>query len=78
MSFSMPSVEWYIDRHGDTLETRITYYQTYLSHTDYIAAKLAEAVYTGEKIAEDYSEVIRLRKEARDKINELQAGKEVK
>mgnify|MGYP003377924789 FL=1 len=67
----MPSIEWYLDRHGDTLETHITYYQTYLGHTDYIAAKLAEAVYTGEKMADDYSEVIDRRKEARRKINEL-------
>lgn len=67
----MPPIETYFDRHGDTLETRITYYQTYLNHTDYIAAKLAETVYTGDKIAEDYSEIIDRRKEARRKINEL-------
>ena len=71
MPFEMPPIETYYDRHGDTLETRITYYQTYLSHTDYIAAKLAEAVYMGEKIAEDYSEIIDRRKEARRKINVL-------
>ena len=73
MAFSMPPIEAYFDHHGDTLETRITYYQTYLTRTDYVAAKLAEAAYTGERLGEDYSEIIRLRKEAREKINELQA-----
>ena len=78
MAFLMPPIDWYLEQHGDTLETRITYYQTYLTRTDYVAAKLAEAAYTGERLGEDYSEIIRLRKEAREKINELQAGKEVK
>ncbi len=71
MAFQMPPIETYFDRHGDTLETRIAYYQTYLTHTDYVAAKLAEAAYIGEKLGENYSKIIDCRKAARKRINEL-------
>ncbi len=74
----MEPLKDYLDAHGEAPGAEIEYWQCYLRLTDYVAAKLAEAAYTGERLGDDYSEVIRLRKEARDKINELQAGKEVK
>jgi len=45
--------------------------RTFLIQTDYVANKIAEALYLGEEIDEDYSEVIQARKYARTKINEL-------
>ena len=45
--FTMPPPEWYLERHGDTADTRITYYRTYLMQTDYVAAKIAECAYLG-------------------------------
>ena len=34
--FEMSPLEWYLERHGDTDDTRETYYLTYLIQTDYI------------------------------------------
>ena len=64
-------LEWYLERHGNTLSTRILYYKTILIHTDYVAAKLAEAVYLGEPVEEKYGQVLEQRRQARQKIREL-------
>ena len=37
----MPPLEWYLERLGDTVDTRVTYYRRYLMQTDYVAAKIA-------------------------------------
>ena len=52
--------------------TKLAYYQTLLAQTDYVAAKMAEAMYTGGELDEDYAEVLKKRAECRQKINELQ------
>lgn len=49
----------------------LDWYKTFLIQTDYVANKIAEALYLSEEIDEDYSEVIQARKYARTKINEL-------
>lgn len=66
-----PSLEEYRQDYGDTPETEALYYRTYLTHTDYVAAKLAEAVYTGVSLEQDYSEVLERRAYARQRINAL-------
>lgn len=68
---NMQPLEWYIGRHGDSKDTRLMYYLTLLIQTDYVAAKLAEAVYLGEPVEEKYGQVLEQRRQARQKIREL-------
>ena len=49
----------------------IDWYSTFLIQTDYVANKIAEALYLGEELDEDYTAVLQARKFARNKINEL-------
>lgn len=68
----MPPLEWYLERHGDTVDTRVTYYRTYLMQTDYVAAKIAECTYLGQPVEEKYNAILTKREEARQMINRLQ------
>lgn len=72
MMVNMPPLEHYLRDFGDTLNTRMTYYRTYLIQTDYVAAKLAEATYLGQPMDEKYQAVLEQRAEARRKIEELE------
>lgn len=49
-------------------------YKAFLSQTDYVACKIAEAQFLGKTLDEDYTEVLQARQYARDKINELLKG----
>ena len=65
----------YIVLHEDTNEIRIAAYKKYLEETDYAIIKLYETVVQGGSIIEmlrEYKEVLANRKEAREKINELE------
>ena len=48
------------------------YYHSFLAQSDYVAAKIAESAYLGEKPEEDFSDVLNARKYARKRINELE------
>ena len=48
------------------------WYHTFLVQTDYVANKIAESIYLGEELDEDYAEILYARKECRAKINELE------
>lgn len=67
----MSELSEYKEQFGDTKSTELMYYQTYLSQTDYVACKLAEAVYSGQVVAEDYTAILGLRETARQMINTL-------
>ena len=69
--FNMQELADYKERHGDTVDTERTFYQTFLLQTDYIPSKLMEAQLAGETLDEDYSTVLQYRKEAREEINRL-------
>ena len=56
---------------GNTTETELTFYETFLTQTDYVAAKLSEAAYLGQAPDENYTEVLAARQEAREEINKL-------
>ena len=73
---SMPQLETYIEMFGDKHSTYIGYYRTYLTVTDYVAAKIAEAAYLGTEVEEKYREVLAKREEARQKLNELENAME--
>ena len=72
--FSMQPLDWYKEQHGDTLDTEVTFYKTFLIVTDYVPSKMMEAQLAGETINEDYSAVLQYRKEARERINALEKG----
>jgi len=67
--FSLPTIAEYS-------HLELEYWYTFLIQTDYITNKIAEATYLGEKIDEDYSEVLQARKYARQRINELRTAGE--
>jgi len=46
---------------------KLMYYQTYLSHTDYVPLKIIE----GAATKEEYDDVLKNREEARKQISEL-------
>ena len=72
--FYMQTLDWYKKQHGDTLDTEVTFYKTFLIVTDYIPPKMMEAQLAGETTNEDYSAVLQYRKEARERINALRGG----
>lgn len=69
--YIMPELSEYKEQFGDTKSTELMYYQTYLNQTDYVACKLAEAAYSGQVVAEDYTDILAQREVARQKINNL-------
>lgn len=71
MEFNMAPLQTYLDDFGDTDETRIIYYKTFLSQTDYIASKIAEYNYLNKPIEEKYLEILNQREEARENIRQL-------
>jgi len=40
------------------VDTRVTYYRTYLMQTDYVAAKIAECAYLGQPVEEKYNAIL--------------------
>ena len=70
----MQTLDWYKEQHGDTLDTEVTFYKTFLIVTDYIPSKMMEAQLAGETVNEDYSAVLQYRKEVRERINALKEG----
>lgn len=71
MEFNMAPLQTYLDDFGDTDETKIIYYKTFLSQTDYIASKIAEYNYLNKPIEEKYLEILNQREEARENIRQL-------
>ena len=51
----------------------LDWYHTFLIQSDYVALKVAEAVYLGTTPDEDITGVIEAREYARQRINELEA-----
>jgi len=49
------------------------WYHTFLIQSDYVAMKVAEAVYLGKQTDEDLTEVLAAREYCRQKINEIEA-----
>ena len=72
MMADIPALERYIATFGDSVNTRITYYRTYLMQTDYVAAKIAECAYLGQPVEDKYNAILTRREEARQAINQLQ------
>ena len=73
MMVEMKHLDWYLERYGDTLDTRMTYYRTFLMQTDYVANKIAESLYLGTPVEEKYRAVLEQRAQARVEIEKLEA-----
>ncbi|MGN0693726.1 MAG: hypothetical protein ACI4LK_02305 [Lentihominibacter sp.] len=65
--YSMNTLETYKYDFGDTIDTEIGFYRTFLSQTDYICNKIVEGVSTKE----DYEEELHYRNVARQEIARL-------
>lgn len=50
----------------------LDWYHTFLIQSDYVAMKVAEAIYLGKQPDEDMTEIIAARDYCRQKINELE------
>lgn len=72
--YNMETLEQVKEMFGDTIETEIEYYKTFLKQSDYIVAKMLEAYIHGATIDEleyKYSDLLIMRQQSRDRINEL-------
>lgn len=70
----MESLDFYKQEFGDTPDTELMYYMTYLIQTDYVAAKVAECLYLGTQVESKYTDVLQQRQAARDRIDVLQGN----
>lgn len=71
MEFNMAPLEVYLNDFGDNNDTRLAYYKTYLSQTDYIVSKIAEYTYLNKPIEEKYRSILDKRENAREEIRKL-------
>lgn len=74
LQFNMKSLAGYKEDFGDSIDTEIGFYQTFLFQTDYINNKINEDYILGAskaQLKDKYADILELRKLARDKIKEL-------
>ena len=76
MMCEMSPLEWYLERHGDTDDTRETYYLTYLGQTDYIPLKLAENPNARTEPEEEYESELAQREKCREEIRKIRAKRQ--
>lgn len=72
--YNMETLDQVKEMFGDTIETEIDYYKTFLKQSDYVVAKMLEAYIHGATIKEleyKYNDLLIMRQQARDRINEL-------
>ena len=73
--YNMETLDEVKEMFGDTIETEINYYKTFLTQSDYVVIKIVEYFINGKTIEElrnKYSDFIGISQKFRDKINELQ------
>lgn len=72
--YNMETLEQVKEMFGDSIETEIEYYKTFLKQSDYIIAKMLESYIHGatiEELKHKYSDLLIMRQQSRDRINEL-------
>ena len=69
--YNMQTLEEYKLIFGDTVDTEITFYKTFLIQTDYIPNKLIESQIMMVN-CDDYSKELKARQFCREQINNLQ------
>lgn len=68
--YNMVSLDEYKEMFGDTIDTEITVYQTFLIQTDHIPNKIIEYQIMGKEV-DDYTEILEYRQYCREMINKL-------
>ena len=72
--YNMETLEQVKEMFGNSIETEIEYYNTFLKQSDYIIAKMLESYIHGATIEElecKYNDLLIMRQQSRDRINEL-------
>lgn len=72
--YNMETLDQVKEMFGDTIETEIDYYKTFLKQSDYVVAKMLEAYIHGATVEEleyKYRDLLIMRQQARDRINDL-------
>lgn len=72
--YNMETLDQVKEMFGDTIETEIDYYKTFLKQSDYVVAKMLEAYIHGATVEEleyKYRDLLIMRQQARDRINQL-------
>ena len=71
--YHMATLEQFTADFGVSADTERLYYETFLIRTDYVIIRAAESLLTGESSGvTDYLEIIKARKTARQRLNELE------
>lgn len=73
--YSMKTLGEYKADWGDSVETEISFYKTFLEKTDYVSSKCIEEYIQGKsktQIVEKYGDLLDAREFARNKIRELE------
>lgn len=74
--YYMNTLEQFQKDFGESLDTELTYYKTFLIRTDHIVLRAAESLLLLEPSGiDDYLEVVKARRAARVRINQLENGK---
>mgnify|MGYP003303376845 CR=1 FL=1 len=68
--YNMKTLEEYKEDFGDSANTELLFYQTFLIQTDHIPNKIIESQALGNT-PEDYTEILTYRQYARDEVNKL-------
>ena len=71
---NMMPVNFYLDRHGDTIENRIVFYKTFLNQSDNVIKLFKNEKEYGLKTTisyDDYTELLLIRKEVIEQIQNL-------
>lgn len=76
MNYEEIAQRFYLPTIAEYPHSELEYWQTFLIQSDYVANKIAEALYLGEELDEDYTEVLQARKYARAMINTIKGGEE--
>lgn len=74
--YTMKSLDEYKIDYGDSVETEIGFYQTFLFQTDYISKKIDEEYFLGASKAElkaKYGDILNARQYCREQINRLES-----
>lgn len=74
--YYMNTLEQFQKDFGESLDTELTYYKTFLIRTDHIVLRAAESLLLLEPSGiDDYLEIVKARRAARVRINQLESGK---
>lgn len=74
--YYMNTLEQFQKDFGVSTDTELTYYKTFLIRTDHIVLRAAESLLLLEPSGiDDYLEIVKARRAARVRINQLENGK---